>query len=81
MKKVEEYIKNEKELLDKHYYLIEKIAEIRNSNNLSQRDLTNITGISQPSLARIEKNVNSPSIITLLKILEPMGYTIEIKRK
>jgi len=67
--------------LDKQYYLIEKLAEIRNQNDLSQRDLSIITGISQPSLARIERNINSPSIITLLKILDPLGYTIDIKRK
>jgi len=80
-KNIEEYIRNEKELLDKQYYLIEKLAEIRNQNNLSQRDLSTITGISQPSLVRIERNINSPSIITLLKILDPLGYTIDIKRK
>ena len=80
-KNLEEYIRNEKELLDKQYYLIEKLAEIRNQNDLSQRDLSTITGISQPSFARIERNINSPSIITLLKILDPLGYTIDIKRK
>ena len=36
--------------------------------------------MKQPALVRIEKQNNSPSLKTVLKILEPLGYTLEIKK-
>lgn len=77
----EEYIKKEQELIDKQYEIIEKISELRNKKRLSQTDLATIIDMKQPALARIENNVNSPKLSTILKILDVLGYTLEIKKK
>ena len=45
---------------------------------LSQRDLSEKTGIKQSAIARIEKRRCSPSASTLIKLLVPMGYTLRI---
>lgn len=58
--------------------IIEAIIEARRKNNLSQRELSKITGIKQPAIARIEKRINSPQASTLIKLLFPMGYTIRV---
>ena len=58
--------------------LIEATVEARKSNNLSQRELSLISGVMQPAIARIEKQSQSPRVSTLIKILYPMGYTLKI---
>ncbi len=77
----EEYIKKEQELIDREYEIIEKISELRNKKNLSQNDLASLINMKQPALARIENNVNSPKLKTILKIFDVLGYTLEIKKK
>ena len=77
---INEYINREQELLNKEYELIEQLSLIRNEKNISQRELSKIINIKQPSIVRIEKGENSPRLNTLLKILNAYGYTIEFKK-
>ena len=58
--------------------LIEATIEARKKNNLSQRKLSEISGIKQPAIARIEKGMRSPQANTLIRLLYPMGYTIRV---
>ena len=58
--------------------IIEATIEARHKNELSQRELSKISGIKQPVIARIEKYANSPQANTLIKLLYPMGYTIRV---
>lgn len=58
--------------------IIRATIEARKKNNLTQRELSKISGIKQPVIARIEKQTNSPQIYTLLKLLYPMGYTLRV---
>jgi len=58
--------------------LIEAIIEARRKNEFSQRDLSKMTGIKQPAIARIERRLCSPNTATLIKLLYPMGYTIKV---
>lgn len=68
----------EEELIKLEMDIINATIEARKKNNLTQRDLSKLTGIKQPVIARIEKHTNSPRIDTLFKLLYPMGYTIRI---
>lgn len=58
--------------------IIEATIEARKKCNLTQRELSEKSGIKQPVIARIEKCVNSPQISTLIKLLFPMGYTLRV---
>lgn len=58
--------------------LIMAVIDARNKSNLSQRKLSEITGVKQPAIARIESNVLSPRVSTLIRLLYPMGYTLKI---
>ena len=55
-----------------------EIIKARESKGISQRELSQLSGIKQPAIARIEKRTNSPSISTLIKLLYPMGYTLKV---
>ena len=58
--------------------IIEATIEARKKNNLTQRQLSDISGVKQPAIARIERYVNSPQTSTLIRLLYPMGYTIKV---
>lgn len=58
--------------------IIEAIVEARKNSKLTQRGLSEKTGIKQPSIAKIEKGISSPTLPTILKLLLPIGYTIKI---
>ena len=58
--------------------LIETMIQIREEKGLSQAQLAKLCNMKQPSIARMEKRNHSPQIDSLLKILVPLGYTLEI---
>lgn len=58
--------------------IIKATVEARKKSNLSQRDLSKISGIKQPAIARIESLRGSPRIATIMKILNSMGYTLKV---
>ena len=58
--------------------IIHATIEARKKANLSQRDLSKVSGIKQPAIARIEKFSGSPRIATMMKLLYSMGYTLKV---
>ena len=58
--------------------LIDTMVTIREEQGLSQTALSEKCNIKQPAIARMEKNVHSPQLNSLLKVLAPLGYTLEI---
>lgn len=58
--------------------LIKATVEARKNSKISQRELSNKSGIKQPVIARIEKCINSPKTSTLIKLLYPLGYTLKV---
>lgn len=58
--------------------IIRATIEARKNANLTQQELSELTGIVQPSIAKIESFVRTPQYTTLIKLLRPMGYTIRV---
>lgn len=58
--------------------IIHATIEARKKANLLQRDLSKVSGIKQPAIARIEKFSGSPRIATMMKLLYSMGYTLKV---
>ncbi len=58
--------------------LIKAMIKVRKNCNLTQKKLSEKSGIIQPSIAKIEKFARSPQAITLIKLLYPMGYTLKV---
>lgn len=57
---------------------IEAFIKARKDKNITQQQLSELSGIKQPAIARIEKQANSPQLYTLFKLLYSIGYTIKI---
>ena len=58
--------------------IIEATITARKKCNLTQRELSEKSGVKQPAIARIEKGINSPQTSTLIKLLFSMGYTLKV---
>ena len=65
---------------EKYKYLGLNISYYRKEKGFSQEKLCSLIDMKQTSLARLERGGVSPGIDTLLKILYPLGYTIEVKK-
>ena len=58
--------------------IIQAVIKARKEKNLTQQQLSDISGIKQPAIARIENGTNSPMVSTLMKMLYSMGYTLKV---
>jgi ribosome-binding protein aMBF1 (putative translation factor) len=58
--------------------LIGKMIEAREAKGLSQRELARLSGVRQPAIARMESMKAMPQVDTLIKVLNPLGYTLSI---
>lgn len=77
--KVKKYL-NEETISDEELNLIMQINKIRIENKITQQELAKRTGISQPNIARFEKNTHSASLRTTIKILASLGYKLKIEK-
>lgn len=78
--KIKEYIDNNS-ISEQEYELIMEITKLRTKNNVTQKELADLTGIPQPNIARFEKNIHSASLSTTIKILNSLGYKLTIEPK
>ena len=58
--------------------LIRTMVKLREKQGLSQTELASKCNVKQPVIARMEKSVHSPQIDSLLKVLVPLGYKLQI---
>ena len=58
--------------------LIKTIVDIRESKGLTQAQLADTCGVAQPMIARLENAKHSPQLDSLLRVLVPLGYTLQI---
>ena len=58
--------------------LIGELIKARQEKGISQKQLEELSGVKQPVIARMEKGYTSPQLDTILKLLLPLGKTLEI---
>ena len=71
---------NEKRIMDLEYNLICNFIKLRNELGISQQQMANESGVVREMIAVIENRKKHPQINTLIKILEPFGYTLSITK-
>jgi len=54
----------------------ERIKSLRLSKEITTEELAFLTGLNQSTISRIESNLRTPSLDTLLKICESLEITI-----
>ena len=73
-------IKDEKRLIDLEYQLICDFIKLRNELGITQQKMADESGVVREMIAVIENRTKHPQINTLIKILEPFGYTLSITK-
>lgn len=58
--------------------IISEVISTRHDRGFSQQKIASASGMKQPVVARLETSSSSPRIDTLLRLLTPLGKTLEI---
>lgn len=58
--------------------IIQATINARKNKNITQEELSKLTGLKQSTIARVESSKHSPTTNTLIKMLYPMGYTLKV---
>lgn len=58
--------------------IVGEILEARQKAGMTQTELENLTGIKQTFIARFENNKTDPQLTTVLKLLRPLGLTLDV---
>ena len=66
---------------DSEFDLICEYIKLRNESNSSQSELARRVGIARSTIARMERNLHSISLGTFVKLLDALGYKLEILEK
>lgn len=82
--KWEDMKKEIKSITKEEMMYIELMADIvtaRMERDMTQRDLAEATGLLQPAIARFEDPTKNANVMTMLKVLDALGYEIILKPK
>ncbi len=71
-------MRDEKKLQELEYNLICDFIKLRGELGLTQQQMADASGVVREMIAVIENRKKHPQINTLIKILEPFGYTLSI---
>ena len=78
MNKVKKNKKYDENLLKLEEEFINDFIKLRKDKHLTQEELARRADVIRLTITRIENLVTSPQLDTLIKILEPIGYTVKI---
>ncbi len=71
--------KAEWEALEPEFQIIRAMLDARSENNITQKQLSELTGITQADLSRLENGSGNPSVSTLKRLASGLGKKLEIR--
>ena len=72
-------IKKEYDALQPEYDIIQAMIDARVQQNMTQKDLSAITGITQADISRIENGTRNPSLNLLKKLAQGLGMQLKLE--
>lgn len=72
-------VKAEYDALEPEFAVMRAIIDARIESGLTQKQLSEKTGISQADISRIERGTANPSVKTLQRIAEALGRKVSIE--
>ena len=64
--------------IDLKIKIIGRILDARKDAGITQAELGELSGVKQTFIARLENNKTDPQLTTVLKVLRPLGMTLDI---
>lgn len=71
--------KAEWDALDPEFQIIRAIIEGREANNLTKKQLSEATGITQADISHLGNGTANPSLRTLKRLAAGMGMTLKLE--
>ena len=71
----------EEEIINLEKSLITAVVEAREQSGLTQKQLSELCGVKQPVIARLESAIHSPQINSMIRILKPLGYSLAVVKE
>ena len=68
----------DEQLIELEKDLIKTLVKIREEKGITQTQLAQMCDLKQPMSARMESATHSPQVDSLLRVLVPLGYTLQI---
>ena len=72
-------VKKEYEALAPEYDIIQAMIDARKSQNLTHKDLSDRTCITQADISRIEKGTRNPSLEMLKRLAHGLGMQLKVE--
>ncbi len=72
-------VKSEYDALEAEFSIIRAMAEARRSRGITQEQLSQLTGIAQSDISKIENGNANPSIKTLQRLADGMGMRLKLE--
>jgi len=72
-------LKKEYDSLKPKYEIISAMINARNSLNMTQKELSEKTGITQADISRIENGSRNPSLAMLERIADGLGMQLKLE--
>lgn len=64
--------------IKQEYKLIEKLVEARKAKDITQKELAELTGVSQQAISRLELEKHIPKVDTFIRILDGLDLELTI---
>ena len=74
----DEKFRKEYEEMQPEFDVIRAIVDARTSQNLTQKELSERTGINQADISKLENGTRNPSVSLLKRLAEGMGMVLKI---
>ena len=75
----DEKFRKEYEEMQPEFDVIRAIVDARTSQNLTQKELSERTGINQADISKLENGTRNPSVSLLKRLAEGMGMVLKIE--
>ncbi|MDD6631879.1 MAG: helix-turn-helix transcriptional regulator [Lachnobacterium sp.] len=75
----DEEFKKKYEAIQPEFDVIRAIVDARISQNLTQRELAERTGINQADISKLENGTRNPSVNLLKRLADGMGMALKIE--
>jgi DNA-binding XRE family transcriptional regulator len=72
-------VKAEYDALQPEYDIIQAMIEVRNKLNITQKELSARTGITQADISRIENGTRNPSLNMVKKLAKGLGMQLKLE--
>ena len=61
--------------------ILRNVTRLRNQLQFTQKRLAELSGSTQQEISRLEKQEHSPTLATICRVINSMGYELKVEKK